>query len=82
MTADDMVVVGFTESGEVVEGHKKPSSDTPTHRLFGAGISDYRRHRTPFAPRDYLERRRVSRFRRREPPMPTISTVRFPALAK
>ncbi len=27
-------------------------------------------------------RRRVSQFRRREPPMPTISTVRFPALAK
>ncbi len=30
---------------------------------------------------DY-SRRRVSQFRRREPPMPTISTVRFPALAK
>ena len=32
MTADDMVVVSL-ESGEVVEGNKKPSSDTPTHRL-------------------------------------------------
>lgn len=32
MTADDMVVVSL-ETGEVVEGHKKPSSDTPTHRL-------------------------------------------------
>lgn len=30
MTADDMVVVSL-ESGEVVEGHYKPSSDTPTH---------------------------------------------------
>ncbi|MDI4751699.1 class II aldolase/adducin family protein, partial [Salmonella enterica subsp. enterica serovar Anatum] len=28
MTAEDMVVVSL-ESGEVVEGHKKPSSDTP-----------------------------------------------------
>ena len=32
MTADDMVVVSL-ESGEVVEGNKKPSSDTPHHRL-------------------------------------------------
>ena len=32
MTADDMVVVSIA-TGEVVEGTKKPSSDTPTHRL-------------------------------------------------
>ncbi|VTP63854.1 L-ribulose-5-phosphate 4-epimerase [Leclercia adecarboxylata] len=32
MTADDMVVVSIA-TGEVVEGKKKPSSDTPTHRL-------------------------------------------------
>lgn len=31
MTPDHMVVVSL-ESGEVVEGHAKPSSDTPTHR--------------------------------------------------
>ena len=30
MTADDMVVVDIA-SGNVVEGNKKPSSDTPTH---------------------------------------------------
>lgn len=30
MTADDMVVVEIA-SGKVVEGSKKPSSDTPTH---------------------------------------------------
>ena len=30
MTADDMVVVDIA-SGDVVEGSKKPSSDTPTH---------------------------------------------------
>lgn len=30
MTADDMVVVDL-HTGEVVEGHLKPSSDTPTH---------------------------------------------------
>ena len=32
MTAEDMVVVSIA-TGEVVEGAKKPSSDTPTHRL-------------------------------------------------
>uniref|UniRef100_UPI00398C48A9 class II aldolase/adducin family protein n=1 Tax=Salmonella enterica TaxID=28901 RepID=UPI00398C48A9 len=31
MTADDMVVVS-RDSGEAVEGHKKPSSDPPTDR--------------------------------------------------
>ncbi len=30
MTAEDMVVVHM-ETGEVVEGHRTPSSDTPTH---------------------------------------------------
>lgn len=30
MTSDDMVVVDLT-TGDVVEGHYKPSSDTPTH---------------------------------------------------
>lgn len=30
MTAEDMVAVSL-ETGEVVEGHYKPSSDTPTH---------------------------------------------------
>ena len=30
MTADDMVVIEIA-SGKVVEGSKKPSSDTPTH---------------------------------------------------
>ncbi|WP_411905054.1 class II aldolase/adducin family protein, partial [Salmonella enterica] len=33
MTADDMVVVSL-ESGEVVDGHKKPSYDTPTNVLW------------------------------------------------
>lgn len=32
MTLDDMVVVEL-ESGNVVEGSKKPSSDTDTHRV-------------------------------------------------
>ena len=36
MTADDMVVVSI-ETGEVVEGTKKPSSDTPTHRSVNPG---------------------------------------------
>jgi len=31
MTADDMVLVDL-ESGEVIDGDRKPSTDTPTHR--------------------------------------------------
>ncbi len=54
MTADDMVVVSL-ESGEVVEGNKKPSSDTPTHRLAVSGFPDAGRHCAyPFAPRHHL----------------------------
>ena len=44
MTADDMVVVDL-ESGKVVEGKYKPSSDTPTHlelyKAFDIGGIDY-----------------------------------------
>lgn len=53
MTADDMVVVEIA-SGKVVEGSKKPSSDTPTH------LSLYRRYAKsvhcayPLAPRHHL----------------------------
>ena len=39
MTADDMVVVNL-ESGEVVEGKWKPSSDTPTHLALYRAFSD------------------------------------------
>lgn len=55
MTADDMVVVSL-ESGEVVEGNKKPSSDTPTHRLLyqafptlGGIVHTHSRHATIWA---------------------------------
>ncbi len=55
MTADDMVVVSL-ETGEVVEGHKKPSSDTPTHRLLyqafptiGGIVHTHSRHATIWA---------------------------------
>ena len=37
MTADDMVVVEIA-SGKVVEGSKKPSSDTPTHLALSAAL--------------------------------------------
>lgn len=52
MTADDMVVVEIA-SGKVVEGHKKPSSDTATH------LALYRRYPQiggiyPFPPCDDL----------------------------
>lgn len=55
MTADDMVVVSI-ETGEVVEGKKKPSSDTPTHRLLyqqfpdiGGIVHTHSRHATIWA---------------------------------
>ncbi len=54
MTADDMVVVSI-ETGEVVEGTKKPSSDTPTHRLLLSGIPLHWRHCAyALAPRHHL----------------------------
>ncbi|TDQ59370.1 L-ribulose 5-phosphate 4-epimerase [Mesocricetibacter intestinalis] len=55
MQAEDMVVVDL-HTGEVVEGHKKPSSDTPTHlelyRRFpsiGGIVHTHSRHATIWA---------------------------------
>lgn len=55
MTAEDMVVVSL-ETGQVVEGRKKPSSDTPTHRLLylrfphiGGIVHTHSRHATIWA---------------------------------
>ncbi|MFC0308926.1 L-ribulose-5-phosphate 4-epimerase [Gallibacterium trehalosifermentans] len=55
MTADDMVVVDLA-TGKVVEGNKKPSSDTPTHlelyRQFptlGGIVHTHSRHATSWA---------------------------------
>lgn len=55
MTADDMVVVEIA-SGKVIEGSKKPSSDTPTHlalyRRFpqiGGIVHTHSRHATIWA---------------------------------
>ncbi len=55
MTADDMVVVSLA-TGEVLEGSKKPSSDTPTHRLLyqrfpqiGGIVHTHSRHATIWA---------------------------------
>ncbi len=55
MTADDMVVVDL-QSGKVVEGDKKPSSDTPTHlKLYreftdiGGIVHTHSRHATTWA---------------------------------
>jgi len=55
MTVEDIVVVDLA-SGEVVEGNKKPSSDTPTHRLLyqafptlGGIVHTHSRHATIWA---------------------------------
>ncbi|EMH4163132.1 L-ribulose-5-phosphate 4-epimerase [Pluralibacter gergoviae] len=55
MTAEDMVVVSL-ETGAVVEGTKKPSSDTPTHRRLyqafpslGGIVHTHSRHATIWA---------------------------------
>ena len=68
MTADDMVVVEIA-SGKVVEGSKKPSSDTPTH------LALYRR---PLAPRHHLVTGRAGSPRLGHP-TPIIFTVPSPA---
>ncbi len=54
MTADDMVVVDL--EGNVVEGHLKPSSDTPTHLAFykawpgvGGVVHTHSRYATTYA---------------------------------
>ncbi|GHM51599.1 hypothetical protein ECZU51_02690 [Escherichia coli] len=79
MTADDMVVVSI-ETGEVVEGTKKPSSDTPTHRLLYQAFPSIGGTHTRATPPS--GRRRASQFRQPVPPTPTISTAPFPAPAK
>ncbi|OOF77075.1 L-ribulose-5-phosphate 4-epimerase [Rodentibacter caecimuris] len=55
MTAEDMVVVDLF-SGKVVEGNKKPSSDTPTHlelyrqfKEIGGIVHTHSRHATTWA---------------------------------
>lgn len=55
MTVDDLVVVSL-DTGEVVEGRKKPSSDTPTHRrlyqafpAIGGIVHTHSRHATIWA---------------------------------
>ncbi|STR65292.1 L-ribulose-5-phosphate 4-epimerase [Klebsiella michiganensis] len=54
MTADDMVVVEIA-SGKIVEGGKKPSSDTPTHLALYRPLSADRRDRAyPLPPCDDL----------------------------
>ena len=76
MTADDMVVVSL-ESGEVVEGNKKPSSDTPTHRLL------YQAFPTalciPIRATPPSGRRPGNLFPRPALPMPTTFMARCPA---
>lgn len=77
MTADDMVVVEIA-SGKVVEGNKKPSSDTATH------LALYRRypqiggivHTIPAMRRS--GRRPGSICPPGAPPTPTISMARSP----
>lgn len=54
MTADDMVVVEIA-SGKVVEGSKKPSSDTPTHLALLPSLRRNRWHCAyPLTPRHHL----------------------------
>ena len=53
MTADDMVVVEIA-SGKVVEGSKKPSSDTPTHLALYRRYAEIGHCAYPLAPRHHL----------------------------
>lgn len=77
MTADDMVVVEIA-SGKVVEGNKKPSSDTATH------LALYRRYPQivgsciPIPAMRRSGRRPGSICPPGAPPTPTISMARSP----
>lgn len=77
MTRDDMVVVDLA-SGDVVEGDKRPSSDTATHRALylawrrWVALSIPIRGMRPSGPRQ------DDRFLPGEPPMLMTSMVRSP----
>ena len=78
MTAEDMVVVSI-ETGEVVEGDKKPSSDTPTHRLLYQASRPSVGLCIPIRVTRPSGRRRASQFRPPAPPTRTTFTAPFPA---
>ncbi len=78
MTADDMVVVSL-ETGEVVEGNKKPSSDTPTHRLLYQAFPSLGGLCIPIRATPPSGRRPGNQFRRPAPPTQTIFMARSPA---
>ena len=80
MTAEDMVVVSI-ETGEVVEGSKKPSSDTPTHRLLYQSFPTIGGIVIPIRVTPPSGHRRASPFPPRVPPTRITFTAPFPARA-
>ncbi len=78
MTADDMVVVSL-ETGEVVEGKKKPSSDTPTHACCIGHSRPSAASCIPIRATPPSGRRRASPSRRPAPRTRTTFTAPFPA---
>jgi len=75
MKAKDMVVVSF-ETGAVVEGELKPSSDAPTHLVLYRAFEGIG---TPTASTPPPGPRPAETFPRWEPPTPTTSWAPFPA---
>ncbi len=81
MTAEDMVVVDIA-TGEVVEGTKKPSSDTPPTACSTRRFRPLAALSTPIRATPPSGRRPGNPFRRPAPPTPTTSMARSPAPAK
>lgn len=79
MAADDMVVVDIA-SGNVVEGSKKPSSDTPTHLALYRRYPEIGGSSTPIHATRRSGHRRVLISRHGVPHMPIISMVLFRVL--
>ena len=69
-------------TGEVVEGQKKPSSDTPTHRLLYQAFPTMAALFTPILVTQPSGRRRASQSRPRVQRMRTISMAPSPARVK
>ncbi len=77
MTVQDMVVVEL-ETGKVVEGRRKPSSDTDTHRVLYLAFASLGELSIRIPDMPLSGHRQVKICRRGGRPMPTISMAPSP----
>lgn len=77
---DDMVVLDL--EGNIVEGSYRPSSDTATHLVLYKAFPNIGGIVHTHSPWATGWAQAAEAFRLSEPPMPTITTVKFPAPAR